>query len=598
VSLRARGDERCRAARPRRALVAALATLACSSVASRAEADEFAWDASFRVESDVRFRLETRAVGDAYASQSVIAGVERNQNLLGVRLEAGIGDVKAVAQVDGVIFGYQTEIENIGLLTRPEETQPWRLDINELYIDVREFVFDGLDVRLGQQIAAFGVGDQFNPTNNLNPDDLRDPLLFGKLAGNFMARADYWVTEDFRLTGVLVPLFRPAMLPPSASLGPAAIDRLPFLDESVRWRVASERYAAESPLARHPTQISGTRVVLPDASFENMQAAFRLAGTVAEQDVALSYYVGRHDFPVPIANATRQVPGAFCGAPSFGLLCADGRLLTDVTLAYPQMHVYGLNTSGEIPLSFLGDLPGLGWRLEAALVVPREQRISLTNGNFDLGLIQIPEGEYDYDGDGRPGGGKPPLVVRDQAYLKWVLGLDYTFASSVYVNAQWVHGLPDEFGAGDWLIGDDVELRRGTLDGDRTGAAIRCALPRDGTTCIREMVRPRQADYLVLGVDLRFLDDQLLTRVFTILDLSGYGESYYDPELGYRRTDHHAFFTPEGFSAVVYPEVSYNFGNGLELSSGALLQFGKSYTKFGDPTAGGSVAFARARFSL
>jgi hypothetical protein len=49
---------------------------------------------------------------------------------------------------------------------------------------------------------------------------------------------------------------------------------------------------------------------------------------------------------------------------------------------------------------------------------------------------------------------------------------------------------------------------------------------------------------------------------------------------------------------VVYPEVSYNFGNGLELSSGALLQFGKTYTKFGDPTAGGSVAFARARFSL
>jgi hypothetical protein len=246
-----------RSTQARRALVAALAAVAASGVASRAEADEFAWDASFRVESDLRFRLESRAVSDVYASKSLVAGVERNQNLLGVRLEAGIGDVKAVAQIDGVIFGYQTEIENIGLLTRPEETQPWRLDINELYIDVRKFVFDGLDVRLGQQIVAFGVGDQFNPTNNLNPDDLRDPLLFGRLAGNFMARADYWVSEDFRLTGVLVPLFRPAMLPPSASLGPAAIDRLPFLDESVRWRVASERYAAESALARHPTQIDG-----------------------------------------------------------------------------------------------------------------------------------------------------------------------------------------------------------------------------------------------------------------------------------------------------------------------------------------------------
>jgi hypothetical protein len=587
-------------ARRRRATYLAACAVGASlaALATEARAEGFGWDASLRVESDVRFRLEERSVSDAWASQGVVAGVERNQNLFGVQLEAGFEDVKAVAQIDAVVFGYQQEIDRIGLLTRPEETQPWRLDVNELYIDVRGLVFDDLDVRIGQQIAAFGVGDQFNPTNNLNPDDLRDPLLFGRLAGNFMARADYWVTEDLRLTGVLVPLFRPAMLPPTASLGPVAIDRLPFLDERVRWRVAAERAAAESPLGRHPTQIDGTRVVLPDPSFANMQAAFRIAGTVAEQDVALSYYRGRHDFPVPIANATRQVPGAFCGVPTYGVLCADGRLLTDVTLAYPEMHVYGLNASGEIPLGFLGDIPGLGWRLEAALVVPEEQRIALSNGNLDLGLIQIAEGEYDYDGDGVPGGGDAPLVVRAQPYLKWVLGLDYTFASSVYVNAQWVHGLPDEFGAGDWLIGSDVELRRGTIDTDRTTAAVRCALPRDGSSCVREIVRPRQADYLVLGVDVKFLDDQLLTRLFTIWDLSGYGESFYDPELGYRRTDYHAFYTPEGFSAVLFPEISYNFGNGLELASGALVQLGKSYTKFGDPVAGGSVAFARARYTL
>jgi len=49
---------------------------------------------------------------------------------------------------------------------------------------------------------------------------------------------------------------------------------------------------------------------------------------------------------------------------------------------------------------------------------------------------------------------------------------------------------------------------------------------------------------------------------------------------------------------VLFPEFSYNFGNGLELGAGALVNLGKSYTKFGDPAAGGSLTFARARYTL
>ena len=53
-----------------------------------------------------------------------------------------------------------------------------------------------------------------------------------------------------------------------------------------------------------------------------------------------------------------------------------------------------------------------------------------------------------------------------------------------------------------------------------------------------------------------------------------------------------------GFSAVLFPELDYNFGNGLELGTGALVLLGHSYTKFGDPAAGGSVYFVRGRFSF
>jgi hypothetical protein len=48
----------------------------------------------------------------------------------------------------------------------------------------------------------------------------------------------------------------------------------------------------------------------------------------------------------------------------------------------------------------------------------------------------------------------------------------------------------------------------------------------------------------------------------------------------------------------VLPEFNYNFGNGFELALGALLQLGADHTKFGDPAAGGSLVFTRARFSF
>jgi hypothetical protein len=60
----------------------------------------------------------------------------------------------------------------------------------------------------------------------------------------------------------------------------------------------------------------------------------------------------------------------------------------------------------------------------------------------------------------------------------------------------------------------------------------------------------------------------------------------------------HSMFTSEGFSASIYPELDYNFGNGLELGAGALVLLGASTTKFGDPAAGGSLAFVRGRYSF
>ena len=215
------------------------------------------------------------------------------------------------------------------------------------------------------------------------------------------------------------------------------------------------------------------------------------------------------------------------------------------------------------------------------------------------GLPTQPGGEYDYRLDGRQ-----PLVVTDAPFAKWVVGLDYTFNRHLYLNVQWVHGLVDEFGAGDFISGG-VSVRSGGVDKALTTAEVfNCADPLQlgadppGQRCAVEVSRPRLGDYLVIGLDAKMLSDKLLARLFVILDLVGVDEERFDAALDRRVRRHHSPFSAEGFSAVIFPQLTYNFGFGVELSTGALVKLGKRNTKFGDPAAGGSEVWTRARFSF
>lgn len=585
------------------AVVSAVLSAASPALAD----DELTVNWRGRIQSDLRFRTERKGVGDFYNRVELPEGPERNQNQIVLNLDASYGRFKAVGQVGFVLDGFSADLQSVSDLYHVEKVDPYYLDIPSLYLDIKGLGLDNLDLRIGQQVVSWGVGDQFNPTNNLNADDLRDPLLFGKQAGNFMAKADYWVTDDLSISGVLVPVFKPAMLPRSAILGPAAVDRLPFTDPELRWRVEAQQGFTGS-LLRSPTIVSSARPVLPETNFENMQWAYRLAGTFGEQDIALSYYYGRHDFPVPIQNHTRYEKGAQCD-PKDSTRCVDGILKTDVTLGYPKMHVYGLNAAGEIPLSWIKEsLHGIGYRLEAAVIVPDRTTIKLTQDALDFDIAPQNAGEYDYDGDGKPGG-RSAAVVDNTAFLKWVIGLDYTFGEHLYVNGQWVHGLADEFGAGDflhegWAVRQSGVLIQKAID-LQNDCVFQPSLPLDGSTppgngtkCAREILHPRIGDYVVLGFDVKLLNNALLLRLFNILDVSGVVEEHYDIQQKARVRTSYSPFTDEGFSMVVFPEADYNFGNGLELAAGALIQLGKDYSKFGSAEAGGSVVWTRGRFSF
>lgn len=577
------------------ALAAALLTLGAGS----ARADELKIDWGGKIQTDLRFRLEDKAVGPYYSRAELPAGIERNQNLLTIKLKASYGKFAGVANVDMYLspVGGKVKLQSFEDLSKYQATQPFTFEPQSLYVEGKGLGLKGLDLRIGQQLVLWGAADQFNPTNNLNADDLRDPLLFGKQVPNFMVKLDYWVNKSFSISGVLVPVFRPALLPRSASLGGVDIRRMPFVDAKVRHRIESEFAYAASKSIGYPTVVDKLTPVLPEPSAENMQFAYRLAGTIGEQDIALSYYNGRTDFPQPFSNKTRQVDGQKCD-PARPSQCIAGTLRTETLLGYPRMHVFGLNAAGEFnPFKKISEtIHGIGYRVEAALVVPQRSTIRLTQTALPA-LLQS-AGEYDYNADNRPGGGQAPAVVENTPFLKWTVGLDYSFGSHVYANVMWIHGLADEYGAGDFMHEGWSVRESGVVNRNGNILSTRCVVPKDGTQCASEVLIPKLGDYLVLGTDIKFLEDAALFRIFTIWALNGVTFDYWDETQQKRVRTHHGLFTKEGFSASIYPELDYNFGNGLELGMGALILLGRSYTKFGDPAAGGSLFFTRARYSF
>src|SRR5262245_16166913 len=123
------------------------------------------------------------------------------------------------------------------------------------------------------------------------------------------------------------------------------------------------------------------------------------------------------------------------------------------------MHAYGLNLAGEFnPFKGIDENIGdIGYRLEGALYVPAEVKMRHSQEELTLGPFHLPAGRDD-DQNGVVGG-KTPVVVEDTPFLKWTLGFDYSFPGNVLLNIMWVHGLADEYGAGDW-IGGTKEVRK------------------------------------------------------------------------------------------------------------------------------------------
>ncbi len=284
-------------------------------------------------------------------------------------------------------FGFPTaqSPEQLGLRDK-RSIEPWGWELREGYLDVYGFLTPNLDLRIGKQRIAWGTADKINPTDNLNPKDLEDPLDFGKKLPTNALKISFYL-DNYTLTGILIPVFTPAVLPPpdwSFSSGKA----LPLPPG-----VAVEKMT--------------TQVQLPNHNLKNTSSVgLKLSGNVLNYDVSISYVANRWD--MPLSKALTIVP------------TGQTTVSVDNQLIFPRQQIVGADLAGQ--------LLGIGVWAEAAAFLP--EKVTMTITQVTPQAMQI----------------NRQTAIEHEVYVKYVVGGDYTFKNGIYINGQLIHGFYGEEG--------------------------------------------------------------------------------------------------------------------------------------------------------
>jgi hypothetical protein len=365
-----------------------------------------------------------------------------------------------------------------------------------------------------------------------------------------MIRLDWNPFSDIVVTAVWVPIFRPAQLPRTA---PLAVTQ-GFRPAPVQERGMQDWLGFEAFL--HPPDTIYVNTMVPDPSIQNSQVGIRAAGRAGGIDMSLSYYHGRWGIPTPAWATQNPIKINGVTQPS----------TVNAVVMWPRVDVLGADIAGSIEA-----LKGLGYWVEAGVFFPQYIQYgaidNLTNSN--LAVSFRPNGgdttsRVGYDLIQRPQGSKPeqlPTVIPSTPFLKLTAGFDYSWNKYIYTNVQYVYGFIDEFGAGQSSF-----AKVGSSIGD---------LPR------REA---RIGHYLVVGSDVKLANDAVLIRLFGAFKV---------PQIG----DEPGLDGKQKFTAVIFPQIAWSVWDATELSLGAFIFLGDSDTKFGDPAAGASEIFCKARFT-
>lgn len=324
-----------------------------------------------------------------------------NETRLDMRLDKRTDKVKFYGNVWLRNLGGPTTSEITGLFSK-DQINPWNLDIREAYAEVFGFLSDNLDLKIGRQRIAWGTGDQFNPTDNLNPYDVEDILDFGRHQGSEAISLTWHFNNNSSLQGVYLPFFRPAALP---------LGRFSDLLYSVPELPGGMSLAA---LDDH--------LIMPRHNLaEGASAGMRYKGFAANFDFSLSYVYGYDG--LPLLNTVSVIPG---------------ENISDITvsadLIFPRQHVFGADLAGSIG--------SVGVWAEAAVFLPEKEIRQITS------MVLGPDPAMNLVL-------QDSIVLEKKPYVKFIVGADYTFAGGTYLNVQYLHGFIHERGHGnlnDYLI--------------------------------------------------------------------------------------------------------------------------------------------------
>lgn len=262
-------------------------------------------------------------------------------------------------EIRGGYDGRARSPSNQGLLLRWDEAYPSKdryLEIPEAHLDL---YLPDLDLRAGIQKFAWGTLDQLNPTDNLSPLDLRS--LFAAEAskrkiGVPALRALYGsVSETVQIELVWIPVLVPFRFPdPSDRWYP------PLLQAPQEVVVAVPEFPLPVPLKIRQTNREPN---LPPRTFRHSEIGVRIARTLGNVDLGVSYFNGYDRRPV---------------------IRADGLVVADFVFLPPQADfTYRLDVRPDFHrVQVLGTDMAAGFgnftiRAEAAYLKNRHMNISL-----------------------------------------------------------------------------------------------------------------------------------------------------------------------------------------------------------------------------
>jgi hypothetical protein len=335
--------------------------------------------------------------GELYTDQRVLLENPNdwawNENRLTLNLDKKI--------TDNSKFHSEVWLRNIGLpqftssvdLYNKGIVDPYNLEVREAYVQLFGFLTKNLDVKIGRQRIVWGTADKLNPTDNLNPYDFEDILDFGRHRGSDALSFEYYLNSDYSLQGAYIPFFQPANMP----IGIFATALNPSID-----------------LTPGLTLMQMTDTLnMPNYNLgESSTAGLKFKGIAGGFDFSISYIWGRDGLPISTYN-------------TFTPVNATGGISINSELSFYRTHILGIDLAGNIS--------GIGVWAEVSAFLP-ENDVIMTN---DLSAM-YPMSPVPITQDS--------IVIRKEAYVKFIVGADYNFSNGAYLNVQYLHGFINERG--------------------------------------------------------------------------------------------------------------------------------------------------------